>query len=250
MMGRDQMRVKLKDVPTLANLLRDEVQLAHSHQRISARPWNRFKPEQSLWWIIPSTTWPAYQHGKFFFTQDRTSNDNPDFWDSNRLFLGLHVESGLSKNAASAYAAREPLVRNPDWLWDSFLVDLSEGAVAETSRTVHRKTGTLLSVVVETSYPSGNGPDRGKWELLGRMKFSFDGYRLTPNPYAQSKSILELKDVRSLDELRKRLLDLARLQWVDLFLGVVIATESAETTDEQDVAEIWKFLAPWDEWFV
>ena len=255
MIGSGQRPAKLKDVPTLAKLLRDQIKIAHPQQQIGARPWNRFKPNQSLWWIIPSTAWPAYRHGKFFLTQDRTDLENPSFWDPSRLFLGLHVESGLSRDVASVYTKwragnDDSLVRSSDWLWGSFLADLEEGAVAEAARMVHRTTGVTVSVVVETSYPSGDGSDRGKWELLGHMNFNCDGYRLSPKPCTQPKYIPELKDVRSLDELREKLLNLARFQWVDLFLGVVIVTESRKMTEEQVVAEVWEYLAPWDKWFV
>jgi len=32
-----------------------------------ARPWNMYEPDTTTWWLVPSSDWPAYKHGKFHF---------------------------------------------------------------------------------------------------------------------------------------------------------------------------------------
>jgi hypothetical protein len=51
-----------------------------------ARPWNIYEPETSLWWLVPSSDWPAYKYGKLFF----------DWADQRRksIWVGFHSEKG------------------------------------------------------------------------------------------------------------------------------------------------------------
>ena len=254
MVASGEKPLKIKDIPTLARFLRDRIEPVCQHQ-ISVRPWNRFRPNQSLWWIIPSRKdWPAYKHGKFFLTQDRTNPEDLSLWNLKRLFVGLHVESGLSPKAASTYGSSDKLERNSDWLWGSFLSDLGKGevvkALGEVFQTIRGIPKAAVSVVIETSYPFGDGSDREKWKLLGRARLDFDGRRLIPITCTCSDSFSELKRVRVLNELKAVLLDLANLTWVDIFLGAIVTAESAETIEENTLAEVCKYLAPWDKWFV
>ena len=39
------------------------------------RPWNFYEPDNTAWWLIPSTEWPAYRHGKFFFDEVEGHSD-------------------------------------------------------------------------------------------------------------------------------------------------------------------------------
>jgi len=208
MVASGEKPLKIKDIPTLARFLRDRIEPVCQHQ-ISVRPWNRFRPNQSLWWIIPSRKdWPAYKHGKFFLTQDRTNPEDLSLWNLKRLFVGLHVESG------------------PDWLWGSFLSDLGKGevvkALGEVFQTIRGIPKAAVSVAIEASYPSGDGSDREKWKLLGRVRFDFDGRRLIPISCTYSDSVSELKHVRLLNELKAVLLHLANFTWVDIFLGAIV----------------------------
>ena len=41
---------------------------------VTARPWNKFDPDNTFWWLVPRAKWPAYNHGKFFFSPDRAPN--------------------------------------------------------------------------------------------------------------------------------------------------------------------------------
>lgn len=75
---------------------------------LTARPWNRFEPLNTEWWLIPSTEWPAYRHGKFFF---KTRNKDRD------LYCGLFVEKGLDPSIAVAFPTGKRLVMDNTWTW-------------------------------------------------------------------------------------------------------------------------------------
>ena len=86
---------------------------------VSTRPWNRYYPDNTLWWIVPSTEWPAYKHRKLFFS--------PEHAPTGCLFCGLHIEKGLDPSVAEAYSpgAGQRLVMKEDWTWFRFLTDLN-----------------------------------------------------------------------------------------------------------------------------
>jgi len=46
---------------------------------LTPRPFNRFDPDVSLWWLVPSTEWPAFKYGKLFTTDPALAKT----WPSN-----------------------------------------------------------------------------------------------------------------------------------------------------------------------
>jgi len=40
--------------------------------QFTARPYNPYEADTSDWWVVPSTDWPAFHHGKFGFSSHRT----------------------------------------------------------------------------------------------------------------------------------------------------------------------------------
>lgn len=67
---------------------------------LTARPWNRFEPDASLWWLVPSTDWPAYRYGKLYF-------DWLDKNDFSVMSCGLHVERGARSPSSICVSVQE-----------------------------------------------------------------------------------------------------------------------------------------------
>src|SRR2546426_6795515 len=78
---------------------------------LSARPWDRHRPDDSLWWLVPSAVWPAYWHGKLIFDRRRAR--------AGELFAGLNVEKGFGDVAAAVFPAvrRKKQLLAHDWVW-------------------------------------------------------------------------------------------------------------------------------------
>lgn len=34
---------------------------------MTPRPFNRYEPGQTIWWLVPTKEWPAFKFGKYFF---------------------------------------------------------------------------------------------------------------------------------------------------------------------------------------
>lgn len=56
---------------------------------LTARPFNRFVPADSIWWLVPSAEWPAFKYSKLFV--------NP-LSGTNKYEVGLYLEKGHSSN--------------------------------------------------------------------------------------------------------------------------------------------------------
>ena len=61
----------------------------HLGEGLTARPFNRFEPVDSIWWLVPSAEWPAFQYSKIFV--------NP-LSATNKYEVGLYLEKGHSSN--------------------------------------------------------------------------------------------------------------------------------------------------------
>ena len=62
---------------------------------LTARPYNRFEPLNTTWWLIPSTQWPAYHLPKICFYRGYTAEGE------NLLSVGLEAEKGFGRVVAS-----------------------------------------------------------------------------------------------------------------------------------------------------
>lgn len=80
---------------------------------LTARPFNRFAPSESVWWLIPSTEWPAFKFGKIFF---RPFED--------KYFCGFYLEKGVSISDQTLY--NETMHLRPDWRWNNFVSALKQ----------------------------------------------------------------------------------------------------------------------------
>lgn len=68
----------------------------------TARPYNFNDPDNSPWWLVPSTQWPAFRYGKYYFCLDNTD-----------LLIGLYVEKGVREKASEFYLPAS--VINQSW---------------------------------------------------------------------------------------------------------------------------------------
>ena len=84
------------------------------------RPFNRFSPDESMWWLVGCSDWPAYKHGKLFF--DSTPGQIPGHQSG--IYCGFNIEKGLSRKVASFY--HKEFIEGDDWAWERFTASISE----------------------------------------------------------------------------------------------------------------------------
>ena len=78
---------------------------------LTARPFNRFEPADSIWWLVPSAEWPAFKYSKLFV--------NP-LSATNKYEVGLYLEKGHSSNILLVEGnkpSNRAQVMDNDWEW-------------------------------------------------------------------------------------------------------------------------------------
>jgi len=115
---------------------------------LSPRPWNRFEPENTRWWLVPSTDWPAYRRGKLSL--------DPTDEKANVLYCGFDVEKGFAPIVGEGYPStrRRDLIMRNSWTWHRFMTDLTRGVVDDVVQEVAHRTGRSLRLEFRADYAS------------------------------------------------------------------------------------------------
>jgi len=219
---------------------------------LSARPWNMYEPDTTLWWIVPSTDWPAYKYGKLFFSQDRAPEGS--------LFCGLHVEKGLDPSVSAAYPTSkgQSYVMREDWIWHSFLGSLSATVMKSAITRVQKETGAPVRIRLEGGHisdPGGFDPyatrPKFKWDVV---VFSATESSLEPEYADNSGGLLrELIDCSSLNDLKASITRIPGNEWVwlDFFIGTIFERRAQGCPKVSwNARELLKnALVAWKEWF-
>jgi len=88
--------------------------------KLIKRPWDRFRPDISPWWLVPSTDILYYKYAKFYFN-----------WGKNKqevINCGLYVEKGLGESLTPVYSSKQArnLIMNKDWDWHKIVEAINE----------------------------------------------------------------------------------------------------------------------------
>jgi hypothetical protein len=229
--------------------IREELDLP---RKLTARPWNRFEPVNTEWWLIPSTEWPAYHQGKFFL---RPQNSNRD------LYCGLYVEKGLDPSIASAFPTGKKLVMKKDWRWHQTLGDMQSNALNAPLLETIERSGQFVLLVVDGGFiedPGSYDPDapRMAWNHL---VFESDGIALRQvSAELTGDQFASLSTCESLPRLAHALAQIPQVEWtwIDVHIGVELEMAPLEPDAEPGpggwgASELWeRCLAPWLPWVV
>jgi len=112
------------------------------YEGLTARPWNYYKPDSTLWWLVPSTEWPSYKYGKLVL-----------FSRKEGYGVGFNIEKGISEIAAqmlSSKSARK-LCTKPDWAWNDFVSDLSSGVFEDRLKAISDTAKMPLRISIQAS---------------------------------------------------------------------------------------------------
>jgi len=112
------------------------------YEGFTARPWNYFKPESTLWWLVPSTEWPSYKYGKLVLYRAKEG-----------YRVGFHIEKGISEIAGQMLSSKgaRKLCTKPDWAWNSLLSDLSDGKFEDKLREISDAANKPLRISLQAS---------------------------------------------------------------------------------------------------
>ncbi len=229
--------------------IREELDLP---RKLTARPWNRFEPINTEWWLIPSTDWPAYHHGKFFFhAQD----------DGRDLYCGFYVEKGLDPSITAAFPTGKKLVMEKDWSWHRVLADMESGALNAPVLEIAKRSGCCVLLEVDGGFvddPASYDPYAPPMDR-SYLAFESDGTTLRQIwSELHGSQFAHLSPCESLPELARAISQVRQLEWtwIDLYIGLELEMAPLEHdpqrgSDLWEAPELWeKCLAPWLPWVV
>lgn len=231
----------------LAYGVNDELQLD-----LTPRPWQLYEPADTLWWLVPSTEWPAYRHGKFVFSLAKNSprkallGVNNSLIHLDAIFAGVNVEKGYGQVASEVNPAlkRKPAqIIDKDWLWFS-LVD-NDGPSRFSKLLASLSTLEAVSLYVVSSYAHDRESDVQPEH--DAVMFSCHPTGITAVlhnrfPVGVLRGIEKATDFAAVAE-RLRAID--DYHWVDLYAGTHVPR------GEVDVKRLYRrLLSHFDEWVI
>lgn len=237
------------------NLRRLAEDLAEAASRegfeLTTRPWNRFEPDETEWWLVPSSDWPAYKHGKIYLR-----------WKDSERRLGracLHIEKGLGAETAPAYDAPRGrrLIMDRTWTWH-LLKDphSADGLQASLARLSARSPGRV-EIALEVGYVADPDAFDPYAYDFGRDKFKYaltdDSQSLTLFEADAGAGLLEnMETVRSVRKLAARVTALPgkAWTWVEFTAGVPIHLDAEPRAEGPTVlaSELWTDLSLFRPW--
>ena len=192
--------------------------LKTKHKKYTLRPFNRFNAEKSMWWIIPSTEFPAYKFGKFMI------DENPNGTYS----LGIHIEKGFQKSIDS----KEKEMLEEGWIWHEFMSAIEQGEIDKILKEIDKKYGYSLEILISIDIPEMN---TGALITLSDSEF-ID--KQTGNKVSVEQLPKKIKNIDGIEWF-----------WVDLFVYFGIKKVTNETEAKWTTNSIVEdLLVPFEKW--
>ncbi len=235
-----------KNANTLAHAIKDIAGL-----ELTPRPYNRFEPDDTIWWLVPSVEWPAYKYGKLFF--DSRIGKAPK--DENGIYSGFYVEKGLGLAVGDLY--HQSLIMRDDWLWREFITVLLSDFSTFPPDLILTLVASYIPPEKASFIDTPEGFFAQKESFRGNhVSFSVDaGLKLELINKNLNPSNKEISDhftqqiiiARNMTDLVLPLSQLPQSDWVwlDFYIGITIPRNS----NEINPVHLWKqYLEPWSPW--
>lgn len=221
--------------------------------KLTRRPWNFNEPDNTSWWLVPSTDWPAYKHGKYYFISDEADD----------ILCGLYVEKGLDPQVASAYpsAKGSRYIMYADWTWFKLMEDLRNKKIENAIRKIAKDLPFNLEIRIDGGYVQDPGSfdpfaPRLKWDdyilIWDSGGEKFDLKRANN----EAKLLVGIGNIEGFDGLRAELATLSENQWIWVDVLIAVRLLRADKNDRNMVdtitwgaEEIWSqflcYFSPW-----
>ncbi|HJO92704.1 MAG TPA: hypothetical protein QF753_04830 [Victivallales bacterium] len=207
--------------------------------KFAKRPWDRFRPDKTSWWLVPSSKLPHYKHGKFYFNWGDAAQ--------NSLLCGLYIEKGLDEALAPVYNSRKAksFIMDDSWNWNNFIACLN----SEEFTTKLSKIDPSVVPNIELYIDGGYVSEPTSFDPLQDKKLSWDYYKfnletetgnITLETSKRKAFVLKLHHIKKMSELITELNKLSEDNWLwlNLFFALRIEQDKIiETVKSSD--NIW-----------
>ena len=185
--------------------------LRKDYKGFTARPWNRFRPEETKWWVVPSTAWPSF------------GNEKLCFWCSgNYLYGGYNVEKGIEVSRDDLQYDAKNILMTPEWKWNHFLKDCSTGEIDLLVDSFYEKVNFPVYMNLSANLVneiSGYDPYGNKKSDNIEFSITDDTMRICEKELKIS-ALSPFENIEGLREIPESLEDVTGLNW--LWIDVMI----------------------------
>ena len=185
--------------------------LRKDYKGFTARPWNRFRPEETKWWVVPSTAWPSF------------GNEKLCFWCSgNYLYGGYNVEKGIEVSRDDLQYDAKNILMTPEWKWNHFLKDCSTDEIDLLVDSFYEKVNFPVHMNLSANLVneiSGYDPYGNKKSDNIEFSITDDTMRICEKELKIS-ALSPFENIEGLREIPESLEDVTGLNW--LWIDVMI----------------------------
>ena len=218
--------------------------------KLTKRPWNRFKPDLTSWWLVPGTKIPHFKHGKYYFNWGDKKHTT--------LLTGLYIEKGLDEKLAIVYSSKKAknFIMTPDWSWFNFLERVKNKQLFD-----NLKNNCPSSLPIEFIIDGGYVAEPTSFDPYQEKTLAWDQYIFTWHPendiFSLTSSnrkafILKLHHVKTIDDFVKSIIECSENEWLWINIHIAIRLEINPSAEENKTdwnnEKIWNnFLSPLSE---
>lgn len=232
-----------------------EAAQAAKAEELHPLPFNRYDPDDTFWWLSPSTENPAYRFGKIGIAAR-------EIVPPGELFVGLVIEKGVGETAAPMFADTAKgrrWIMDDTWrwhrqLWQALFSDELPDAAARAADIA----GCPLEIIVDGAYitspsqiPGDNPRDSGTDFDVVRLRYTDGG--LSPKDATTPGDLLTpLATADSFFGLGAAMESIPKLDWMWVDFHVGLCLEFADDASDPNVwtpTDVWqRVCAPWLNW--
>ena len=183
--------------------------------RMKLRPFNRFGPDDTFWWLCPESDDPAYRFGKYIA---KTAGPCAD------LFAGVCFEKGLGPSAAALFKETrmgKSLIVRENWVWNAFFAAFGEGDFDRYVLAAQHAADLPVNVIVSAGMmkpPSSGMPEREGAGVLPQqlVYYLFDNSRITLLQDVPVTDILlaNADDCSTLSDVATKIREIRNIDWI------------------------------------
>ena len=200
--------------------------------KLARRPFNRFKPVETSWWLVPSPAMPFYRFGKFCFCWDEKKMDYID--------CGYYVEKGIDPSLKSVFtsAKGKKLLMNSSWAWPDFLAFCNKRELEKALEKISADSANSLPVYLKVAGGYVDDPTlydpHSEKTLDDYFVFELSAADRSLKVVEARRKSLQLKifnRVKSLDQFVAALnsLDQEHFMWLRIFIFSRFAIENSNS---------------------
>ena len=219
--------------------------------KLTKRPWNRFNPDMTSWWIVPGSKIPHFRHGKFYFNWGDKKHTS--------LLTGLYIEKGLDEKISTVYSTKKAknFIMTPNWCWLNFIETLKNGYFFEIL-----KNNCPPSLPIEFIIDGGYVAEPTKFDPYQEKTLGWDQYIFRWHPESDVFSmissdrksyILKMHHINTINDFIKSITEYSENEWLWLNIHIAVRLQINPSSEENKItwsdAKIWNsFLEPLSEW--